>query len=535
MDASQKLQLVGLAFAGADLVFEVTEAGEVTFALGATEHLTGRKPSDFVGSNWRDVVGPDDADLLTTLLENLKPGERQGPLRVALSSSPVGRLPRFASLCVFRLPQAGSRISCALSLGAPAVMDRAPRDRDGLLPKETFPAAAATLLAEAERAGLPVRLDLVELDGLDAAVSAMDSSAAEATRRRVAATLRAESYAGAGASEVATDRFALVRPADGAAGDRLAARLRNVAGAGVTPVTAELALAAETPSQNLRAMRYALDRYIEDGADAAKTSFKSTIERTMRDTGRFKAMLAAGSFHLAYQPVVDLKTRALHHFEALARFDPNSSPADTIRLAEELGLILDFDLAVARCVAAILASTPDLKVAVNLSAVSLMTPGFVAMLAQTTALDPDLRPRLLLEVTETQALADLPLANEVIGQLRRLGHVVCLDDFGAGGASLDYLRHLEVDIIKIDGRYIQALDTRPRDIIILRHVVALCRELGVATIAEMVEGPEAARLAGELGVELAQGWHFSKPLPEPRWEPAAAPPARRAGEVEQWG
>lgn len=530
--AGLNLQLLGLAFAGADLVFEVDAVGTITFALGAVEQLTGRVPAEFVGSNWAELVGPADSDLLATLLEGLKAGERQGPLRIALASSPPCRLARHGSLSVFKLPQRAGRVSCALGLGGPVAVDQIARGPDGLLAKDAFTSTVATLLGEADRAGLPVRLDLVELGGLDSAVSTMDAVTAERTRRRVAATLRAESYAGAGASEVAVDRFALVRPA-AASTDRLTERLKQAAGGQVEPVTAELALDVGSPAQNLRAMRYVLDRYIEDGPAGAQAGFSAAIQRTVRDAARFKAMLASGDFHLAYQPVVSLDGRTLHHFEALARFDPNSSPADTIRLAEELGLIADFDLAVARCVAkALFAGVSDLRIAVNISAISLMRPGFIETLGEVTSFAPSLRPRLLLEITETQQIPDLPAANLKIAALRAIGHVVCLDDFGAGAASLNYLRFLDVDIIKIDGRYIQALDSRPRDATVLKHVIALCRELGVTTIAEMVETAQTARLAQELSVDLGQGWHFGKPLSEPRWQaPTAAAPASRIGAV----
>jgi EAL domain-containing protein (putative c-di-GMP-specific phosphodiesterase class I) len=77
-----------------------------------------------------------------------------------------------------------------------------------------------------------------------------------------------------------------------------------------------------------------------------------------------------------------------------------------------------------------------------------------------------------------------------------------------------------------------------RDALVVKHLVALCQELGVATIAEMVETEDVARLSRDLGVELGQGWAFSKPLETPRWSPPPPPPkpARtRAGAREVWG
>jgi EAL domain-containing protein (putative c-di-GMP-specific phosphodiesterase class I) len=113
---------------------------------------------------------------------------------------------------------------------------------------------------------------------------------------------------------------------------------------------------------------------------------------------------------------------------------------------------------------------------------------------------------------------------------------VCLDDFGAGAASLDYLRRLEVDFIKIDGRYVRALTGGSRDAVILKHVVALCRELEIDTIAEMIETPEAARVASGIGVALGQGWCFAKPSADLVYPlPEKSLPVRRKGEVAGWG
>jgi EAL domain-containing protein (putative c-di-GMP-specific phosphodiesterase class I) len=137
----------------------------------------------------------------------------------------------------------------------------------------------------------------------------------------------------------------------------------------------------------------------------------------------------------------------------------------------------------------------------------------------------------MLEVTESHRLSDLPAANAQIQRLRAAGHVVCLDDFGAGSASLDYLRELEADIVKFDGCFVRSLDTRPRDVTLLRRLSELCAELGVVTVAEMIETEEVAQRVAGLGVKLGQGWLFGRPGPRP-----AVPPApRRQGAKETWG
>jgi EAL domain-containing protein (putative c-di-GMP-specific phosphodiesterase class I) len=436
---------------------------------------------------------------------------------------------RPAALSVFRLPdRPGDPLSCALTFHGLSGWGGG----EPLLSKEDFPDTTRRLMREAEDAGLSLRVDLVQVDGL-AAETGQDG---ELLRQRLTATLRANAYNGEGATKVGQDRFAVLRPSTASAAD-LDEQLREVANGTVNPVVASLPLTAASIDENIRALRYALDQYIEGGALEAAVNFGAVVQKTAQETAKLKNALASRAWSLVYQPVVALKDHALHHFEALARFEPGASPAPSINLAEELGLIADLDLAVARKVIEALAKQkPDIHIAANFSAASLMQPAFQKALAALTEHDARLRPRLLLELTETQCLTDLEAADRAIQGLRRLGHLVCLDDFGAGAASLDYLRRLQVDFVKFDGRYIRTLTGGSRDAVILKHMVGLCRELQIETIAEMIETPETAKVAGGIGVALGQGWCFAKPSAELVYPPASASlPARRKGEVASWG
>jgi EAL domain-containing protein (putative c-di-GMP-specific phosphodiesterase class I) len=271
------------------------------------------------------------------------------------------------------------------------------------------------------------------------------------------------------------------------------------------------------------------------------------LRRTTEESAKFRGALGSGAFHLVYQPVVHLANGAAHHHEALTRFEGMESPAAAIEFAEQLGMIMELDFAVAKTVVGVLTDADTrVKIAANVSAVSLMNPQFLASLVTLTSSTPKLRPRLLFEITETQKLPDLAVAARVVASLRDLGHPVCLDDFGAGAATLEYLSRLEVDFIKFDGRYIKSLDRRPRDSAVIKHVVALCAELGIGTIAEMIETEEVAAVARRLGVALGQGWLFGRPtltirnpvqaatapLPAALAAPALA---RRKGATETWG
>jgi EAL domain-containing protein (putative c-di-GMP-specific phosphodiesterase class I) len=531
------VRLLGLAFAGADLVFEIDGHGVIVFALGAAERLTGRPDVNLVGMDWANLFSRSEGALLASLRRDLAAGERRGPMRVELAPRETPKAPTGASLSVFRLPQLGPRLSCALSLGAPAGAQPFSRDASGFTSADSFASSAEYLLQEANQAGLVLSLDLVEVRGLRDRLARLAPEDAEEARQSLQAVLRADSYGGIGGAEVGVDRFAVMRPSESPS-ERLLQSVGAATG-GAVPQLARMPLEGAASSHNMRTMRLALDRYIEAGSEAAATGFRDTVARTLKDSSRFRDIVAQSAFQLAYQPVVSLATGELHHFEALARFSKDTSPAETIQLAEDLEMIQAFDLSVVRSIVRELRAQPKAtRIAANLSAHSLMIDGFLDEMLGLVGDSQDLRRRLILEITETRKIQDLDHANTLIGRLRSAGHIVCLDDFGAGAASLDYLRRLEVDFIKIDGRYIQSMTEGSRDALVVKHLVALCQELGVATIAEMVETDDVARLSRDLGVELGQGWAFSKPLDTPRWRPAPPPPkpARtRSGAREVWG
>ncbi|HVJ32851.1 MAG TPA: EAL domain-containing protein [Terriglobia bacterium] len=149
-----------------------------------------------------------------------------------------------------------------------------------------------------------------------------------------------------------------------------------------------------------------------------------------------------------------------------------------------------------------------------MSARSLLNEQFMRMFDETAANQPRGRQQLIIEITESTKIDDLDRAAPVVAHLRRMGHLVCLDDFGAGSASLQYLQALDVDYVKIDGRYIGGLAETPKQRAIVLGILRTCSELKVATVAEMVETRERHQLLLEYGVDYGQGWYYGRPAPD---------------------
>ena len=151
-----------------------------------------------------------------------------------------------------------------------------------------------------------------------------------------------------------------------------------------------------------------------------------------------------------------------------------------------------------------------ISVAVNVSGLSIADSGFATLLIESAANVPP--GRLLVELTETAEIDDLGAAAARIAQLRSVGTPVCLDDFGAGSASFRYLRDLRVDMVKIDGAYVQAAGRSARGRAFVQSRRELATSTKAETIAEMVETEAEAALMLELGVQYGQGWLFGKPV-----------------------
>ncbi|NJO37509.1 MAG: EAL domain-containing protein [Rhizobiales bacterium] len=151
----------------------------------------------------------------------------------------------------------------------------------------------------------------------------------------------------------------------------------------------------------------------------------------------------------------------------------------------------------------------SLPLAINLSARSMESHVFGRALIALLDRFPNMRGQLMFELTESAAITDPEPVAGLIETLRKRTYKVCLDDFGSGAAAFHYLRAFTFDYVKIDGLYVSS--TGKRDHGILKGMTALCRELGVISVAEMIETRGQADRLRRLGIDLGQGYFFGKP------------------------
>ncbi|MEM6903046.1 MAG: EAL domain-containing protein, partial [Pseudomonadota bacterium] len=270
-----------------------------------------------------------------------------------------------------------------------------------------------------------------------------------------------------------------------------------------------------------RALQFALEQFAQaDCSDEfdIDSLYESVTELTKSTTQRMvelRSVINSNGFKLVYQPIVDLKTKRVTHVEALSRLADGSSAHEALTLAESTGVIEDFDLAVLKqaveCVHEANESGIRPMIAVNISGRSLQSNIFVKAVNDLLTANSDVREQLILEVTETSEIKDLAAVNEILQEFREKKNKVCIDDFGSGAAAFQYLRTLDVDVVKIDGSYIDRILWADRDRALVLAIQRLCSELGIQTVAEKVEMPDQAQVLRTIGIDKGQGWLFGKP------------------------
>ena len=233
-----------------------------------------------------------------------------------------------------------------------------------------------------------------------------------------------------------------------------------------------------------------------------------------------------------FQPILDLRTGALHGLEALARWpegDRNISPGEFIPVAEESGLIGQLGTLILRQACHTLSRwrhrklvDPEVTVSVNVS-IRQITDATIVDDVQAALADADLpATNLVLEITESTLIENPQLVSTVLRQLIDLGVTIQLDDFGTGYSSLTVLNDFPGDTLKIDRAFVDTMIERPKSDTIVRSIVGLAHNLGLRVIAEGIETAEQLNALTALGCEYGQGYFFNRPVPPSEIEPVLA-------------
>ena len=237
--------------------------------------------------------------------------------------------------------------------------------------------------------------------------------------------------------------------------------------------------------------------------------------------GKLRKAIANGQLTLAYQPKIDLESMRIDSVEALVRWydeEEGQIPlGEFIPIAEQTGMINPMSQWVLEAAATQMAEWKalglNIPVAVNLSPRNLLNPTLVTDMKALLERHGLNSGEICIEVTESALITQPKTALSILSALSEMGICISIDDFGTGYSSLAYLKHLPVNELKIDRCFVSAMLTSDADRMIVKSTVELAHGLGLHVVAEGVEEETVLMALKALGVDKAQGFLMSKPLP----------------------
>jgi len=245
----------------------------------------------------------------------------------------------------------------------------------------------------------------------------------------------------------------------------------------------------------------------------------------IRVTDEIVTALNERRIKLAYEPVVSAASRERAFHECLVRMDQGGGQVllapDIVPVAERLGLIRLVDHRVLELVVAELAAAPDICLSLNISPDTTMDPDWWAGIESLMLAHPGVAERLIVEITETVAIQDIDDVRGFVTRLKNFGSRIAIDDFGAGYTSFRNLRKLGVDIVKIDGAFVQNITHSADDRAFVQTLIDLARRLDIKTVAEWVQDEDAASMLRDWGCDYIQGRLIGLASSERPW---GAPP-----------
>ena len=520
-------------------LFSCSLSGTVLTASAALARLSGRPLGEVSGVAAHQLLHPSSHALLQYVLRVARGGAASGSatFRVRHPDGSVVDLPTSWSVLAGPCADATQLVFVRADV-AVADLTFGPRPRaaapgDAPAQRPDRPHLIDRLACALARAEHSTAVLMVDLDNFRMVNASRGHDVGDRLLADVGARLQAAVSSSRTIARCGDDEFAMVcEDTDETQAHALARRLLDVVAEpfrlddATVHLTASIGVAVAPAAATVSAtdlLRHA-DTAVHAGKSAGRGRvhvFEQTLDEDVEHryalATDLRAALAEEAVHLAYQPIVDLRSGAVVGLEALARWTHPErgpvSPSSFVPVAELSGLAPELDRWVLRRALHDMVRLrragvvpEEAYVAVNLSAASL---------TDTSVLDDVVRwigeaglpaGRLVLEITETAIMRNTEVAVRLLRDLREHGVRVAMDDFGTGYSSLAYLRDLPISALKIDRSFVADITERRDALAIVAWVVDLARAVGVDVVAEGVETTEQVALLQGLGCATAQGW-----------------------------
>lgn len=414
----------------------------------------------------------------------------------------------------------------------------------GELNRTHLMASLAEAIEEATRFRTSCAFMLIGIDHLARINDAFGFDVADAVISEVARRLRSRLRGGDVLGRFSGNKFGLILKnctVDdiNVAAERFLAGIRDeVVPTQSGPVSVTASIGAVSVPRYARSANEAINRAHET-LDMAKrrragsfSVWRPNVERdaqrrvNIRVTDEIVTALNERRIVMAFEPVVEAGSRDTAFYECLIRMEQDDGQVllapDIVPVAEKLGLIRLVDHRVLELVVAELAVSPNVQLSLNISPDTTMDPDWWSSIESLMRAHPGVAERLIVEITETVAIQDVDDLRGFVARLKNFGSRIAIDDFGAGYTSFRNLRKLGVDIVKIDGAFVQNVARSADDRAFVHTLIDLARRLQIKTVAEWVQDEEAAIMLRDWGCDYIQGRLIGLASSERPWGAPAA-------------
>jgi diguanylate cyclase (GGDEF)-like protein len=404
-------------------------------------------------------------------------------------------------------------------------------------------AALAEAIEENTRFRSACAFMLIGIDHLARVNEAFGFDVADAVIAEVGTRIRARLRAGDVLGRFSGNKFGLILKNctvddTNIAAERFLAGIRDeVVPTKSGPVSVTASIGAVSVPRYARGADEAINR-AQETLDAAKRRrvgsfalWRPNVERdaqrrvNIRVTDEIVTALNDRRIVAAFEPVVAVRSREAAFYECLVRMEQGDGQVllapDIVPVAERLGLIRLVDHRILELVMTELIASPDVQLSLNISPETTMDPDWSATIESLMRSHPGIAERLIVEITETVAIQDVDDVRGFVTRLKNFGSRIAIDDFGAGYTSFRNLRKLGVDIVKIDGAFVQNIARSADDRAFVQTLIDLARRLDIKTVAEWVQDEEAAVMLREWGCDYIQGRLIGLATPQRPWATAS--------------
>jgi EAL domain-containing protein (putative c-di-GMP-specific phosphodiesterase class I) len=519
---NQRNRFLAFSFAAADLLIETDAAGTIEFTLGATQNLTGMSEDKILGKKWHELFVLKDQSYLKKLLETAKAGQRTGPILIEIANKRVK-----AIFSAIRMPESDALyITLTLANELADLVYTSPETHMSVSKhsKQAFQDIIEDKINAARELDKKTSLTFLDLHVNREYKEEMGKRAWEKLENDITSSLKESSLEGNSLGHICEHRYGILHDEEFDT-ENLRKQLQSLLNdnnisknnMSIDQTTILLDIENMSGKDATKALMYTLNEFERTGAQLDIKTLSNSIQPYLvanpDKAEEFKKIIQSSYFDLYFQPVVDLKNKELVHYETLSRFT-HGNTQEWITFCEDSGMATNFDLAVTDRIMNHIhykAANTRTHFSVNLSEQSIRDPYFVTKLTKQLRKYKKLEERLSFEIRQSHFIEQTEKVNTFVNILKNDGYQILLDDFDGSEKALELLEKLDIDGVKIDGKYIRRLRESQQDVALVKNITAICDDLGIKVIAESVEDAEQVKILQKIGVRYGQGYFFSRP------------------------